>query len=110
MNQNIQEYTSLLSSNKNDIQIAQKSVASYANSQLLFTYWQIGNRLNAEIERQKWGAKVVDRLSSDLKVAFPSMKGLSKRNLQYMQKFALNWQISAIVQQGAAQLQNTDNE
>jgi len=58
MNQNIQEYTSLLLSIKNDIQIAQKSVASYANSKLLFTYWQIGSRLNAEIERQKCGAKL----------------------------------------------------
>jgi len=110
MSSDTQEYASLLSSIRNDIQVAQKSVASYANSNLLYTYWQIGNRLNAEIERQKWGAKVVDRLSSDLKLSFPNMKGLSKRNFGYMQKFATQWPVHLILQQGVAKFQQTDNE
>jgi hypothetical protein len=35
-----------------------------------------------------WGAKVIDRLSPDLKDAFPEMSGFSPRNLEYMRKFA----------------------
>lgn len=95
----------------------------YANSELLFTYWQIGDHLNQETKRQGWGAKVVDRLSVDLKSNFPNMKGLSKRNLQYMMKFAKQWQLNSIIQQASskmasstkvppleAQIQSIDNQ
>jgi len=55
-------------------------------------------------------SKVVDRLSADLKIAFPSMKGLSKRNFGYMQKFASHWSTDQILQQGVAKIQSTDNQ
>ena len=38
-----------------------------------------------------WGAKVIDRLSHDLKSAFPEMSGFSARNLKYMRAFAAAW-------------------
>lgn len=38
--------------------------------------------------RQGWGAKVIDRLSGDLRDAFPEMKGFSSSNLKYMRFFA----------------------
>ena len=43
------------------------------------------------LKRQRqaaWGAKVVERLSRDLREAFPDMKGLSSSNLKYMRAFA----------------------
>lgn len=46
----------------------------------------------------------MDRLSVDLRLAFPDMKGLSPRNLKYMRKFAEAWPDRAIVQQAAAQI------
>jgi len=82
----------------------------YVNSELLFTYWNIGHALNQERDRQGWGAKVVDQLATDLKLSFPAMKGLSKRNLQYMMRFASEWPIDPIVPPPAAQIQNTDNQ
>lgn len=47
---------------------------------------------------------MVERLSADLKTAFPDMKGLSPRNLKYMRRFAEAWPERAIVQQAVAQV------
>lgn len=58
----------------------------------------------ARQQSEGWGAKVIDRLSADLRVAFPDMQGLSPRNLKYMRSFAAAWPDSAIVQRVIAQL------
>lgn len=47
---------------------------------------------------------MIDRLASDLKRAFPEMKGFSPRNLKYMRRFAEVWTDSEFVQQVAALL------
>lgn len=101
-------YIQLLDSIKHRIQAAQYQVAMYVNSELLFTYWNIGNALNQERDRQGWGAKVEDRLAKYLKTSFPTMKGLSKRNLQYMMRFATEW--STIVPPVVAQIQTIDSQ
>ncbi len=98
-------YGHLLDSIKTRIHSSQHQVAMYVNSELLYTYWNIGHALNQERDRQGWGAKVVDQLALDLKSSFPTMKGLSKRNLQYMMRFAAEWPTSQIVQPDAAQLE-----
>ncbi len=103
-------YDHLLESIKSRIHQSQHQVAMYVNSELLFTYWNIGQALNVENERQGWGAKVVDQLAQDLKSSFPTMKGLSKRNLQYMMRFSTEWAIEPIVQPVAAQIQNVDSQ
>jgi predicted nuclease of restriction endonuclease-like (RecB) superfamily len=67
-------------------------------------YWDIGQSI---LERQRdkgWGAKVIDRLSHDLKTAFPDMSGFSPRNLKYMRKFAESWSDRTIVQEVLAQI------
>jgi predicted nuclease of restriction endonuclease-like (RecB) superfamily len=46
----------------------------------------------------------IDRLASDLKEAFPTMKGFSSRNLKYMRTFAERCLDFQIGQQPAAQL------
>ena len=51
-----------------------------------------------------WGAKVIDRISADLKEAFPDMSGFSPRNLKYMKKFAECWPDYEKVPQVVAQL------
>ena len=59
------------------------------------------------LERQKeaaWGAKVIDRLATDLQKAFPDMGGLSSRNLLAMKVFAREFPDSPIAQQPVAQL------
>ncbi|MBZ0272163.1 PDDEXK nuclease domain-containing protein [bacterium] len=75
-----------------------------ANSAMVNLYWDIGRVILERQARAAWGAKVIDRLSSDLREAFPEMKGLSPRNLKYMRAFAVAWPDRAIVQQLAAQI------
>jgi len=41
---------------------------------------------------------VIDRLSHDLKTAFPELSGFSTRNLTYMRLFATAWPDKAMVQ------------
>jgi len=67
-------------------------------------YWQIGRDILDRQEREKWGAKVIDRLATDLKRSFPDMKGFSPRNLKYMRAFAEAWPEEPIVQAVLAQI------
>jgi len=75
-----------------------------ANAAMVLLYWDIGRTILQRQASEGWGAKVIDRLSSDLRQAFPDMKGLSPRNLKYMRAFAGAWPDSAIVQGPLAQI------
>lgn len=69
-----------------------------ANATMIDLYWRIGDLILARQAAEGWGAKVIDRLSGDLRAAFPDMSGLSARNLKYMRAFAAAWPDPAIVQ------------
>jgi predicted nuclease of restriction endonuclease-like (RecB) superfamily len=71
---------------------------------MILLYWDIGRAILERQSQQGWGAKVIDRLSQDLREALPEMKGLSPRNLQYMRTFAAAWPDREFAQQLAAQL------
>ena len=75
-----------------------------ANSAMVMLYWEIGRSILVSQEKEGWGTKVVDRLSQDLRRAFPEMRGLSTRNLKLMRQFASAWSDKAIVQRCVAQL------
>lgn len=97
-------YFLLLNNLKLRIREAQLMAAFNVNKGLIMLYWEIGKRI---IERQNiegWGSKVIDKLSKDLTIAFPEMKGFSSRNLKYMRKFAEEYQDISIVQEALAQL------
>lgn len=97
-------YADLLRDVKERVRSAQRRAAAAVNSQLVLLYWSIGRLILARQDRQGWGAKVIERLSEDLRREFPDMKGLSARNLRYMRAFAEAWPDEAIVQQVVAQL------
>ena len=54
--------------------------------------------------REGWGAKVIDRISANLREAYPEMSGLSPRNLKYMRSFAAAWPDRSLVQEALAQV------
>jgi predicted nuclease of restriction endonuclease-like (RecB) superfamily len=83
-------------------------VTQVANTELLATYWEIGRTLLEQKEKAGWGQRVIEKLANDLKAKFPNMRGLSKRNLVYMQTFASAWPFFPITQQPAAQLSTID--
>jgi len=75
-----------------------------ANSEHIKLYHEIGMSILDRQNKQGWGAKVIDRLASDLREAFPDMKGLSASNLKYMKFFAKECPDRQIGQQSADQL------
>jgi len=89
---------------KNRIHHAQQSATLAVNRELITLYWQIGKDILARQATQGWGAKVIERLASDLRSAFPDMKGFSRTNLLYMRSFAEAWPDQLIVQQAVGQL------
>jgi predicted nuclease of restriction endonuclease-like (RecB) superfamily len=71
---------------------------------MVMLYWEMGRTILARQSSEGWGARVIDRLSADLRRTFPDMQGLSARNLKYMRAFAAAWPDRAIVQEPLAQL------
>ena len=80
-------YGTLLQDLKERIQNAHQK-ACCGQPGLILLYWDLGARIIAQQNEEGWGTKVIDRLAGDLHGAFPSMKGLSPRNLKYMRAFA----------------------
>jgi predicted nuclease of restriction endonuclease-like (RecB) superfamily len=83
---------------------SRQKVTQVANTELLSTYWEIGRTLLEQKEKAGWGKKIIEKLANDLKAKFPNMRGLSVRNLAYMQVFASTWPFFPFTQQVAAQL------
>ncbi|WFN36719.1 DUF1016 N-terminal domain-containing protein [Methanomicrobium antiquum] len=98
------DYSGFLSDLKTRIREARVKAALSVNRELILLYWSIGRDILRRQEEEGWGAKVIDRLSADLKKEFPDMKGLSSRNLKYMRSFARAWPEENFVQQAAAQI------
>jgi predicted nuclease of restriction endonuclease-like (RecB) superfamily len=97
-------YADWLAELKARIQSAQQRATLAVNRELVLLYWQVGRDILSRQALQGWGAKVIERLSQDLRAAFPEMKGFSPRNLKYMRAFAEAWPDPEFVQQVAAQL------
>ena len=97
-------YTSTLAEIKQRVQQARLRTVLAANAEMVVAYWEIGQVILARQQSEGWGAKVIDRLSFDLRQAFPDMRGLSPRNLKYMRSFAAAWPDPEIVQRVIAQL------
>lgn len=98
------EYVPWLADIKQRIEGARARAALAANAEQIQLYLEIGRELVARRDRDGWGTKVVDRLSADLRDAFPDMRGFSARNLKYMRQFAEACPDGRIGQQPAAQL------
>jgi predicted nuclease of restriction endonuclease-like (RecB) superfamily len=97
-------YSDWLAELKVKIHNAQQRATLAVNHELILLYWQIGRDILSRQAEQGWGAKVIERLTHDLRNLFPNMKGFSSRNLKYMRSFADTWTDLEFVQQAVAQL------
>ena len=82
------DYAGWLADLKARIAGARARAVLAANAEQIALYHELGCEILARQGREGWGAKVIDRLSADLRAAFPDMKGLSSSNLKYMRQFA----------------------
>lgn len=83
-----QNYAALLRNLKTEISQARIRAHLSVNKEMICLYWKIGKQILERQTTQGWGAKVIENISKDLRKEFPEMKGLSARNLVYMQTFA----------------------
>ncbi len=95
-------YVTLLKGLKAKVKSAQLKAAVSVNSEMITLYWEIGRSIHSKQEEHGWGSKTIEKLSKDLRSAFPDMKGFSSRNLKYMLKFARAYPNLELVQQLAA--------
>jgi predicted nuclease of restriction endonuclease-like (RecB) superfamily len=98
------DYMQWLAALKRRITGARQRALVAANREQIRLYHEIGREILDRQSRHGWGAKIIDRLSSDLRAAFPEMRGFSSRNLKYMKVFAQECPDLRIGQQSAAQL------
>ena len=84
-------YGRLLRDIKTRIQQAQYQALKSVNRELIDLYWDIGRMI---VERQRgrsWGKAIVQKLSADLRKAFPGVSGYSTDNLWRMRKVYLQF-------------------
>ena len=98
------DYGATLADIKQQVLTQRLRVVIAANAAMIELYWDIGRTILDRQRNAGWGAKVIDRLSADLREAYPDMQGFSPRNLKYMRAFAAAWPDATIVQRVAAQL------
>jgi len=97
-------YGDLLARIKRRIGTERLRTVMAANSAMVMLYWDIGRLILERQEKEGWGAKVIDRLSADLRESYPDMEGLSSRNLLFMRSFAAAYSDMQIVKQLVSQL------
>lgn len=83
------EYVLWLDHIKQLYRISQIKASLKVNKELLGFYWQLGKEMAERKIEEVWGSGVVERLSIDLKNAFPMSKGFSTTNLWYIKKWYL---------------------
>lgn len=99
-----ESYSATLEEIKRHLQQARVRSVLAANAVVIAAYWQTGQIILQRQQEQGWGAKVIDRLSTDLREAFPGMEGLSARNLLSMKLLALAFPAGEIAKQPVSQL------
>ena len=63
---------------KDKIRNARVQATMKLNADLLAIYREIGLAIVEQEKKAGWGAKIIDRLSNDLRVEFPDMRVLSR--------------------------------
>lgn len=97
-------YRELLEDLQRTVAAARWHTQRTVNTELLTLYWQLGNAVLQRQHAEGWGTRVIARLATDLRAAFPGMTGLSRSNMFYMRAFASAWSEVAVVQQPVGQL------
>jgi predicted nuclease of restriction endonuclease-like (RecB) superfamily len=80
-------YGQFISSLKAVIEKSRYQAASSVNREVVLLYLEIGKMLAQKTEREGWGAKVLEDVSSDIQKEFKGIRGFSVRNLSNMQLF-----------------------
>ena len=102
------DYSSWLKELKNKIRSVHIKAAVKVNTEMLNFYWDLGADIIEKQAIAKWGDGFLSKLSQDLMVEFPDMKGFSLSNLKYIKQWYLFYsRHEPIGQQLVGQLEKT---
>lgn len=59
------------------------------NAEMLKFYWELGRDIVELHAEKRWGDKVMNRLSIDLRKTMPDVSGLTQHNIYYCKPFYL---------------------
>ena len=83
---------------------SQIKAAVKVNQEMLAFYWSLGRDIVEMHVEDRWGEKVIDNISIDLKSVMPDVSGLTRRNIYYCKQFYLLYSdYNKIVPQSVAQ-------
>jgi predicted nuclease of restriction endonuclease-like (RecB) superfamily len=99
-----ENYDEFFQALKEQIRLSQIRAAIAVNQEMILLYWQIGREILERQQQEGWGAKVIERLSIDLRLEFPDMQSFSPRNLKYMRTFAEAYPDEQFVKQVVSQI------
>jgi predicted nuclease of restriction endonuclease-like (RecB) superfamily len=94
MNDNIilsidKDYRIFLTQLKDKVRRTQLKASIAANTILVDFYWELGKEIVRLDMENRWGAKLIDQLSVDLRLEFSEVKGFSRRNLYAIRQWYL---------------------
>ena len=78
------QYLQFITELKQSIIKSRYQAARLANREQLSLYLRTGQMLTKKIDAEKWGAKVIEQISTHLQKQLPGLKGFSYRNLKKM--------------------------
>lgn len=110
LERNIYSYKDWLKDVKERIRISRMKIALAANAELIYFYWEMGKDISDKLNNAKWGTKIVEQLSKDLKKEFPDISGLSFTNLYFTKRFYEFYFTYGIVSQSGRELKTADYE
>lgn len=81
------QYFAFIEEIKSAIIQSKYTAARLVNREMLILYFTIGKMLSEKITIEKWGTKVIEKISSDIQQEFPGIKSFSVKNLKNMRRF-----------------------
>jgi predicted nuclease of restriction endonuclease-like (RecB) superfamily len=105
INASLEGYDLFLRDLKTRISQTQVRAALAVSRELVALYWQLGKDITEAQTQHAWGDKVLERIATDLKTAFPGVEGFSRRNLYRMRAFYTAYrELDEFVPQPVAQI------
>ena len=90
-NHEILNYREAVQNIKSAIQQSRYQAAESANAGMLSLYYSVGKYISANTRSGKWGAGVIDAISSQLQGELPGLHGFSPSNMKNMRIFYEEW-------------------
>ena len=98
------EYKNTLKIIIKDIKKARYEMLKKVNKETVKLYWHIGKTVFIKIEQNDWGKSIVEKLSKDLHIEFPGVRGFSARNIWRMKTFYETYSDSEILPPSVAEI------